>query len=206
MFSKIKNRVKRNRFIRGAYFVYLRAFGYRRGSFGHLDENVVLSPPLLFSNPKNVFIYGDVQLGPGYISSLNAKFILKQGCAVAGGIRVHTGNHARIIGKYVGEITENNKPSGYDHDVIVEEDVWIGANVTILAGVTIGRGTTVAAGAVVNKSMPPYCICGGVPARFIKFYWTIDEIIQHESILYPESERITRSELERLYMTWNIKQ
>lgn len=59
----------------------------------------------------------------------------------------------------------------------------------LLAGVTIGRGCTIVAGAVVTKSMPPYCVVVGVPAKPIKFKWTIDEIIQHEQILYPENQR-----------------
>lgn len=100
---------------------------------------------------------------------------------------------------YITDITEENKPEGYDKDVIVEEDVWIGCNVTLLAGVTIGRGSTVAAGAVVSKSMPPYCICGGVPAKFIKFYWTIDQILEHEAKLYTEEERYTREQLENFH-------
>ena len=100
---------------------------------------------------------------------------------------------------FVTDITEANKPKGYDKDVIVEEDVWIGCNVTLLSGVTIGRGTTVAAGAVVAKSMPPYCVCGGVPAKFIKFYWTVDQIIEHEKVLYPENERYTRNQLEEIF-------
>ena len=99
---------------------------------------------------------------------------------------------------FVSDITEENKPDGYDHDVTIEEDVWIGSNVTILSGVTIGRGTTVAAGAVVSKSMPPYCICGGVPAKVIKFYWTIDQILEHEKKLYCESDRYTREQLEKI--------
>ena len=73
---------------------------------------------------------------------------------------------------------------------------------TLLSGVTIGRGTTVAAGAVVSKSMPPYCVCGGVPAKFIKFYWTIDQILEHEAKLYPEEERYTRIQLEEIYSQW----
>ena len=116
---------------------------------------------------------------------------------------VHTGNHARIVGKFVTDITEANKPLGYDKDVVVEKDVWIGCNVTLLSGVTIGRGTTVAAGAVVSKSMPPYCICGGVPAKFIKFYWTIDQILEHETKLYPEKDRYKRQQLEELFKKYN---
>ena len=104
---------------------------------------------------------------------------------------------------YITDITEENKPKGYDKDVVVEEDVWIGCNVTLLAGVTIGRGSTVAAGAVVSKSMPPYCICGGVPAKFIKFYWTIDQILEHEAKLYSEEERYTREQLENIYKQYN---
>lgn len=95
-------------------------------------------------------------------------------------------------------ITKSNKPEGYDHDVIIEKDVWIGANVTILEGVTVGRGATIAAGAVVNKNVPPYCIVGGVPAKVIKFYWTIDQILEHERQLYPENERYKREELEEI--------
>ena len=114
------------------------------------------------------------------------------------GILRHEGNHARQIGMFVSDITEENKPEGYDYDITIEEDVWIGSNVTLLAGVTIGRGTTVAAGAVVNKSMPPYCICGGVPAKVIRFYWTIDQILEHEKRLYNKNERYTREQLEEI--------
>ena len=59
-----------------------------------------------------------------------------------------------------------------------------------------------AAGAVVAKTMPPYCICGGVPAKFIKFYWTIDQILEHEAKLYSEEERYTREQLEEIFVKW----
>ena len=43
----------------------------------------------------------------------------------------------------------------------------------------------------------PYCITGGVPTKPIKFKWTIDQILEHESILYPEEERFSKEELEK---------
>lgn len=52
--------------------------------------------------------------------------------------------------------------------VKIEDDCWIGFNVIILPGVTIGKGSIVVAGAVVTKSVPPYSIVGGVPAKVIK--------------------------------------
>jgi acetyltransferase-like isoleucine patch superfamily enzyme len=91
----------------------------------------------------------------------------------------------------VSGITDKDKTSGYDADVIIEEDVWIGSNVTILAGVTIGRGCTIAAQAVCNRDIPPYCIAGGIPAKVIKMYWSVEQILEHEQKLYPEKIKIT---------------
>lgn len=199
----IYTKIKRNRFLRGFATWILRYTGYPRSKFGHFEKGAFLMPPLTIINPSNVYFHSKTGLGECTIVALNAKFIVGKGCAIAGGLSVYTGNHARKIGTYVGDITEDIKPSGYDEDVIVEDDVWIGSNVTLLSGVTIGRGTTIAAGAVVNKSMPPYCICGGVPAKVIKFYWTIDQILEHEAKLYPVEERMRRNDLEEIFKTYN---
>lgn len=47
----------------------------------------------------------------------------------------------------------------------VEAGASIGGGAIILPGVTIGRGAMVGAGAVVTKSVPPYAIVYGSPAR-----------------------------------------
>ena len=150
-------KLKKNYSLRGLYFLYKEYLGIRTRSFGYIADNVTITPPLLIEKPNNVFLGPNIGLGPhAHISAINAKFICKGHCAIAEGFTVHTGNHARVVGMYVTDITEANKPKGYDKDVLIEEDVWIGADVTLLSGVTIGRGTTVAAGAVVTKPMPPY--------------------------------------------------
>jgi acetyltransferase-like isoleucine patch superfamily enzyme len=45
---------------------------------------------------------------------------------------------------------------------------WVGARSIILKGVTIGEGAIVGAGSVVTKSVEPYTIVGGNPARVVK--------------------------------------
>lgn len=50
----------------------------------------------------------------------------------------------------------------------IGNDVWLGAGVVVLRGVTIGDGCIVAANAVVTQDLPPYTICGGLPARVLK--------------------------------------
>ena len=41
--------------------------------------------------------------------------------------------------------------------------------VTVLSGVHIGKGAVIGADAVVNKDVPEYAICVGVPAKSIGF-------------------------------------
>lgn len=52
--------------------------------------------------------------------------------------------------------------------VIIEDDVWIGARVCILPGVVIGKGSVIGACAVVSKSIPPYSVAVGNPAKVVK--------------------------------------
>lgn len=49
----------------------------------------------------------------------------------------------------------------------IGRDVWLGAGVKVLGGVNIGDGCVVGAGAVVTKSLQPYSIAVGVPARVV---------------------------------------
>jgi UDP-2-acetamido-3-amino-2,3-dideoxy-glucuronate N-acetyltransferase len=50
-------------------------------------------------------------------------------------------------------------------DTIVRRGATLGANCTIVCGVTIGEFAFVGAGAVVNKSVKPFALVVGVPAK-----------------------------------------
>ena len=134
------------------------------------------------------------------ILNTHSRFVMKHNSGAAQGFTVVGGDHPQKVGFLFGQTKKSEaERSQLDRDIIVEEDVWIGVNVTLLAGVTLGRGCVVAAGAVVTKNMPPYSVVGGVPARVIKFKWTIDEIMEHERIAYPEEERLSRADLESIF-------
>lgn len=204
MLNNLKKHIKNFTLLRGAYFLWRNYFFNYRRRMAYCSNTVVITPPVFIGNPANVFFYDNVSLGArAYISATNAKFIVKCNCCIAENLTVHTGNHARIIGQFCTDISEKKKPKGYDHDVIIESDVWIGCNVTLLSGIIIGRGSTIAAGAVVTKSMPPYSLIGGIPAKVIKLKWTVDEIIEHEKTLYCEDQRYTRQQLEEFRTQYN---
>lgn len=54
--------------------------------------------------------------------------------------------------------------------VIIGDNVWLGESVCVLPGVTIGEGCVVGALSVVTKSIPPYSIAVGSPAKVVKEY------------------------------------
>lgn len=181
-----------------------RQYFIKKTRFAKCSPHTTITPPCYILGYNNISIGEKVSIGQGaFISTPNANFKIGNHCAIAEGLTIHTGNHARVIGKFLTDINESNKPKGYDKDIEIGDECWIGCHVTILSGVTIGRGVTLAAGAVVNKSLPPYSICGGVPAKPLKFYWSVDQIMEHEAQLYPINERYSRTELESIFTNYN---
>lgn len=64
----------------------------------------------------------------------------------------------------------------FEKDCAIGSDVWIGANATILRGVEVGDGAVIGANAIVTKSVPPYAIVAGNPAKTIKYRFPQDII------------------------------
>ena len=106
-----------------------------------------------------------------------AKVIIGDHVMFAPHVFVITGGHRTdILGRYMDEITNDEKRPEDDRDIVFEGDNWIGANSIILRGVTVGRGSVVGAGSVVTRDIPPYAIVGGCPAKVIKYRFAHEEI------------------------------
>lgn len=63
---------------------------------------------------------------------------------------------------------QTNPNHGATRPVVIEDNVFIGMNCTIMKGVHLGAGSVIGAGSVVVRSIPPYTIAAGNPARVIK--------------------------------------
>lgn len=85
-----------------------------------------------------------------------------QNCLIASGSRFIDHNHGTGMGIPMKLQPEVSAP------ILLGSDVWIGANCVVLKGVTIGDGAIVAAGSIVTKSVDPYTIVGGAPAKLIR--------------------------------------
>lgn len=172
------------------------AFFIKR-SMGHCGENVMIKPSTsVFKGLENFHFSSEIRIARyAVIYSTNAKVIIGDKVCIAPYLKIITGNHRiKDIGHFMFDGGLKKQPED-DKDVIIEGDSWLGINVTILAGVTIGRGSVIAAGSVVTKSCPPYSIIGGMPAKVLKYRFTIEEALEHEKALYSQEKRYSKEEL-----------
>jgi acetyltransferase-like isoleucine patch superfamily enzyme len=108
-------------------------------------------------------------------------------CSIAENIHVFLGGDHRTDWATTypfGHINQTifNEFNGKGHpatkgDVKIGNDVWIGANATIMSGVEIGDGACIASNSVVTKSVEPYSIVGGNPAKNLRKRFE-DDIIE----------------------------
>lgn len=202
----IKDKLKNNTFLSALNSFYRNYLKTTRRKFGYIHPTAFYRQPILVKGAENVFMHENTSiLGHAIILSTNAKFVMKRNSGAAEGLTVVTGSHISVPGIWVRDVTDAMKPHDADKDVIVEEDVWIASNVTLLAGITVGRGAAIGAGSVVRKSVPPYAMVIGNPAKVVGFKFTPDEVIEHEKTLYPEEERLPCEVLEKNYEKYFIK-
>lgn len=136
--------------------------GVKIGDFTSIDRNLWLHCGGYASD------HGFFEIGDHSFIGCNAVI------GAGGGIKI--GRHV-LIGQGVNFHAENHRFSNRNlridqqgvsyQGIVVEDDVWIGSKVTILDGVVIGQGAVIGAGAVVTRSIPPYAVAVGTPARVV---------------------------------------
>jgi len=171
------------------------AFFYKRRML-HCGKNVIIKPKTsVFRGVENMYLGNDVNI-PRYatIFCTEAKLIIGNKVIFGPAPTIMTGDHSiNKIGEFIFDVHDKNLED--DKEIVFQDDIWTGANITVLKGVTIGRGSVIAACSLVNKDVPFYSIVGGIPAKVLKYRFTIDEIIEHEKHLYHKNNRLTREEL-----------
>ncbi len=168
---------------------YIPAFKGRLASYG---KRTLLDGGLpFFSGPLTMSIGNDCRISghttfSGRTGSTNPTLTVGNNVdigwqtTIAVGNQVILGDNVRIAGQgflcgYPGHpiepISRAEGKADLDSQVgniILEKDVWLATRVSIIGNVTIGEGTIVAAGSVVTKSLPPFVLAGGNPAKVIK--------------------------------------
>lgn len=175
---------------------------FNHSKFGQFGKNAVFQAPASVTNYGLIYLddYTRVRSNLSF-DGTRGKLIIKKYSAIGRNTVVVTGNHTKTVGipqVLLGPLHINDRHT----DIIIEEDVWTGANCTFLPGCHIGRGAVVGACSLVNKELPPYAVAVGTPCKIIASSYSLEDVIKHESYLYPPEERFSREFLEDLFKTY----
>lgn len=151
--------------------------------------NIFVGPNASIKIDNNCEIIGILSAKSGAEINIGKYTTIRSDSVVGAQCRIDIGNYV-IISNNVHIYDNNNHPtspakrielckSGFHSEkwnwrysecspITIEDNVWIGERSTILKGVKIGKGSIVASNSVVTKSVPPYCIVAGNPAKIVK--------------------------------------
>ena len=131
-----------------------------------LDRGVTLivstesSPDKSFKGPR-IKIASGVYINRNTIIDAHASIEIACDCMIGPNCYITDGDHGTNIATNIVQQPMVTAP------VVIGEGAWLGAGVQVLKGVEIGAGAVVGAGSVVTRSVEPYSIVAGVPARVI---------------------------------------
>lgn len=152
--------------------------------FKACGTNVTISRHCHFTN-SSITLGNKVYVGQGCrFQASKSEIIIGNNVMFGPNVSIHGGNHRHdIVGRYMIDITLEEKLPKNDEDVIIKDDVWIGDNAIILKGVTIGEGAIVGAGSIINDNVEAYSIVVGNKPRKIFARFNDREIKTHRKLL-----------------------
>src|SRR5690606_430449 len=119
-----------------------------------IAQGVLLHGPAVLEEDVSINTYATIDGGAGGVR-------IGAGTRIASGVRIFAFEHGLDPSRSVRE--QATRSLG----IHIGCDVWIGANAGVTDGVTIGDHAVIGMGAVVTRSVAPWSIVAGVPARII---------------------------------------
>lgn len=135
---------------------HVRRFFYRLAGMT-IHEGSTIHAGARFYNPSNIVIGKDTIIGEYAVLDGRDRLVIGDHVDIASEVMIYNSQHD-IHSDDFQAISER---------VVIDDYVFIGPRAIILPGVTLGKGSVVGAGAVVTKSVEPYAIVGGIPAKVI---------------------------------------
>lgn len=176
---------------------WLKAIRYLRNynKFQNQPKKLVIGKDSVFLHPKHIHWGENCSIGQrAAICPLHNHFGKKYPSNIHIGNNVSIGAYDRIASAYSVTIEDDVLMAAFVHitdhshgyeditkpisqqdiihkgPVVIGKGSWLAFGCHILSGVTIGEHCVVAANSVVTKSIPPFSVVAGNPAKIIKQY------------------------------------
>lgn len=128
---------------------------------GSIGDQSIITPPFHCEFGKTIFVGENTFLNMNITILDNASVTIGDHVLIGPSVQFYTASHSM-------DHQSRRRWETFSKPIVVEDDVWIGGSSVINQGVTIGARSVIAANSVVNKDVPPDCLYGGTPAKFIR--------------------------------------
>lgn len=142
-----------------------KVFGREHISIG---DNVIIDDFVFIYATAPMFIGSYVHIASFSSITGGGVVVLEDFSGLSSGVRITSGSEDFLGGGLTNPTVPEKFRKVYRSFVRVGRHAIIGANAVVLPGVTVGEGCAVGSGAVVNKSLEPWGVYVGSPARRIK--------------------------------------
>jgi galactoside O-acetyltransferase len=134
-----------------------------------LKNNIrVDSFSVLVASNGSLIIGNYVHISAGAYLACSGGVILEDFVGLSAHVKIFSASDDFLGTALVGPCVPMQYRKVKKEQVVLEKHVLIGAGTTILPGVTVGASAAVGAMSLVTKSLKPYNVYAGVPARLIK--------------------------------------
>jgi acetyltransferase-like isoleucine patch superfamily enzyme len=144
-----------NHIVNSIPFHFIRLGFYRVFLKFEIGKDSVIALGTCFDAYKNFKLGNNSIINSKCRLDNRASLTIGENVSIASEVCILTGDHD----------LHRSDMAGRTRPVDIEDYVFIGTRAMILPGVTLGKGCAVAAGAVVTKSVLPFTIVAGVPAK-----------------------------------------
>jgi acetyltransferase-like isoleucine patch superfamily enzyme len=167
-----------------------------------MGENVTLTMAVIVFQPggghisigRNALIKGRLEVASRGSIKIGEDTCLNRPCDFRGGegaaivigdrclfsnVKVMTSDMHSVLNLATGRRT--NPAAG----IAIEDEVWLAEDVKVAKGVRIGTGSVIAAGSLITRSIAPYSLAAGRPARVLRSGVTWTRALQRMRPLPP---------------------
>lgn len=136
--------------------------GFYRRRFASCGKGTIIAMGVRITSPEKMHVGDRVGIGAGAFITAGGGVTLGHCVGIGPDTKIWSVNHI------FKDPDQPWRDQGWEyHEVVIEDDAWIGAASFIKPGVRVGKGAIVSAGTILSKSVPAYSIVAGNPGRVV---------------------------------------
>jgi len=132
-----------------------------------LGSHIIIDDFVFIGSHPKIILGNHVHIASHASITGGGRVMIGDFCGISSGARLISGTDDFTGGSLTGPTIPAEFRDVHRGTIVLEPHVVIGSNAVVLPDITVGEGSTVGAGSVVTRSLDPWGVYAGAPARKI---------------------------------------